>query len=161
VLNRPNLLAHQAVRFEAPVRVHSQAVIVVALFALLASPFAAAETPILRSNQELVAVPFIATSDDGNRLVCFAALAHWYSAELGAAEPGKSVTATLWFDVPTGEVSLLNAAGDRMAIESLWCETEGAGPKLRAPIPLARRAGAAPPPVDVTCAGENGLFACR
>nr|WP_272211559.1 hypothetical protein [Marinicella sp. W31]MDC2877454.1 hypothetical protein [Marinicella sp. W31] len=42
------------------------------------------------------------TNETGFSLDCRAALAHWYSDELGRIEPGNRLTLTLWHDGETG-----------------------------------------------------------
>lgn len=65
---------------------------------------------------------------------CQAALAHWYSDELGRIDPGGELTLTLWHDPETGVLNLMNATDDRMPVEALWCSTDTARTRLNLPI---------------------------
>ena len=56
---------------------------------------------------------------------CRAALAHWYSEELGGILPDNQLTLTLWHDSETGVLNLMNATNDRMPVEAIWCATTG------------------------------------
>jgi hypothetical protein len=92
---------------------------------------------------------------------CEAALAHWYSLSLGEAGPGEAVQATLWFDPRSGEVSILNASGDRMPVEALWCGVAGESWATRSIIQLPNRAGSTPAPIRLACAEDGELLRCR
>src|SRR5687768_17019939 len=89
----------------------------VALFAL-GAPRASAEEPqpIVRGTEGAIAVPFSAMNGGPGRIACSAAIAHWYSLDLGEAGPGETVRATLWSDPRSGEVSVLNEIKDRMPV---------------------------------------------
>lgn len=84
----------------------------------------------------------------GVPLDCTAALAHWYSDELGHIAPGDALTLTLWHDAGTGVLNLMNTSRDRMPVEALWCFTDAG----RTRLPLQIAAGR----MDAT---QN--FACR
>lgn len=67
-------------------------------------------------------------------LECQAALAHWYSEDLGRVAAGNELTLTLWHDSETGVLNLLNAGGDRMPVEAIWCASETARTRLKMPM---------------------------
>jgi hypothetical protein len=117
--------------------------------------------PVARGADGLVAVPFAARNSSSSRIVCSAALAHWYSVEFGAAARDDTVRATLWFDPRSGTTFVLNAGEDRMPIQALWCGFAGHAWATRAAVDLPQRAGAAPPPLRLTCTPDGGGLACR
>jgi hypothetical protein len=134
-----------------------------ASFFLLAQPLAAEtnETPELGSNG-LAPVAFAVANEADRPIRCEAAIAHWYSAIVGEAAPGASVAATLWSRPETGEVFLLNAVGDRMPIQTLWCGFADGSVSSRSEIGLVRRSGTAEPGVSGTCSAtaEEHALAC-
>ncbi|WP_181703343.1 hypothetical protein [Chthonobacter albigriseus] len=128
------------------------------LAAILATTVAAAEEthPMKRGTDGLTAVPFRADNRSSAAITCAATIAHWYSAEVGSAAPGASVTATLWSDPKTGEVFALNEHLDRMPLLRVWCGYSGADVSTASDLPLLRRAGAAEKPISVACHGAAG-----
>jgi hypothetical protein len=135
------------------------------LFSLLAISLTAAAAeepnPVARGAAGLVALPFVAKNGAPGRIVCSAALAHWYSIEFETAAPGESVQATLWYDPRSGATFVLNAHEDRMPIQALWCGFAGHAWTTRAVVALPQRAGAAPPPLKLTCTPDGSGLACR
>ncbi len=109
-----------------------------------------------RGTEGLAAVPFRVRNETGRPLVCAAAMAHWYSADVGTIPPGGSFEARLWSKPASGEVFLLNAGEDRMPIQTLWCGYQGADVSTRSLVALHRRAGVVEPAVDLTCRQEAG-----
>lgn len=67
-------------------------------------------------------------------LDCHAALAHWYSDELGRIAPGDELTLTLWHDSETGVLNRMNVTGDRMPVQALWCASDAARTRLDLPL---------------------------
>jgi hypothetical protein len=133
------------------------------LAAALGAPWVSAEEaqPIVRGTEGATAIPFSAMNAGPGRIACTAAIAHWYSLDLGVAGPGETVRATLWSDPATGEVSLLNELRDRMPVQALWCGLAGRSWATRSPVPLARRTGEPPDPIELTCAPESDRLICR
>jgi hypothetical protein len=136
------------------------------LFCLLAISVAGAAAaeeaePVARGAAALLALPFAAKNGSVGRIVCSAALAHWYSVEFGTAASGESVQATLWYDPRSGATFVLNALEDRMPIQALWCGLAGHAWATRAAIELPQRAGTAPTPLRLTCTQAGGGLACR
>jgi hypothetical protein len=117
--------------------------------------------PIARGTEGAVAIPFSATNAGRMRIACSAAIAHWYSLDLGQAGPGEAVRATLWLDPATGEISVLNELRDRMPVQALWCGLAGSSWATRSSVPLARRAGEPPAPIDLSCVSEGDRLICR
>jgi hypothetical protein len=100
-------------------------------------------------------------SGDGS-IACGAAIAHWYSVDLGQAGPGASVSARLWFDPAGGAVYLLNDKQDRLPVEALWCGEAGRSWATRSLIDLPRHAGpVAAAAIAVNCAPEGDRLVCR
>jgi hypothetical protein len=135
----------------------------IALLAALSAAHAPAEEaqPIVRGTEGATAIPFSATNEGPGRIACSAAIAHWYSLDLGEAGPGETVRATLWSDPATGEVSLLNELRDRMPVQALWCGLAGRSWETRSAVSLARRAGNAPEPIELTCAPRGDRLVCQ
>ena len=79
----------------------------------------------VRGTAGLVEVPFAAANQGPGDMVCSAALAHWYSLDLGRAAPGGRVEASLWYDPKDGTMALLNGSKDRMPVQALWCGIAG------------------------------------
>lgn len=120
----------------------------------------AEEAPIIhRGTENLVAVPFHVTNDADRPIACGAALAHWYSASIGAAAPGATISATLWSNPKTGEIFVLNKHEDNMPIQRLWCGFEGQDVTSGSDVRLERQAGRSEPPITLDCrlpdAGET------
>ena len=127
-------------------------------------PAARAEAPmrVVRGTAGLVAVPFVARNEASGPIACVAALAHWYSLDLGQAGPGGRIEATIWSDARTGELFLLNASADRMAVQAIACGPDGSAWTSGNHIAIDARAGAAPGPVSVACRPASaGVVACR
>jgi hypothetical protein len=116
---------------------------------------------IRRAAAGAIAVPFVATNAGAERIACSVTIAHWFSIELGGADPGERVTAALWSDPASGEIFSLNASGDRLPIENLWCGLAGRSWETRSAVPLERRAGVAPNPIVLTCATLAAQLRCR
>lgn len=132
---------------------------------LIAALAALAAGPALASAGDgdgLVEVPLTVANEGAGAIGCRAAIAHWFSADLGTAAAGEAVEAVLWTEPATGAVFLINAAGDRMPVESLWCGVAGATWRTRSLIPLPRRA-AAGERLSLTCRGaaDEARLACR
>lgn len=94
----------------------------------------------------------------GVSLDCEAALAHWYSDELGHIAPGEELRLTLWHDPETGVLNLMNTTNDRMPVEALWCSTNAA--RVRLDLPIA--AGKMEATLRFYCrAGGDGELSCE
>lgn len=104
-----------------------------------------------RGVEGLEAVPFRVRNETGRPLLCAAAIAHWYSADVGTVAPGGTLEAHLWSKPASGEVFVLNPQQDRMPVLSLWCGYEGADVSTRSLIPLQRRAGTPEPAITLAC----------
>jgi hypothetical protein len=129
--------------------------------AVVGSVAAEEAEPVARGSAGLIALPFAAKNSAPGPIVCSAALAHWYSIEFGKAAHGESVQATLWYDPRSGATFVLNELKDRMPIQSLWCGFAGEARATRAMVGLPQRAGAAPAPLELTCAPDGRGLACR
>ncbi len=109
----------------------------------------------------MVEVPFAADNRGPGAIACSAALAHWYSLDLGEAAAGRRVEASLWYDPSDGTIVLLNSSKDRMPVQALWCGFAGRSWATRTSIGLERKASAPPSPIHVTCRAEADRLACR
>ncbi|MDR6951375.1 hypothetical protein J2X65_000723 [Ancylobacter sp. 3268] len=125
--------------------------------------FAEEAVVVERGVEGLAAVPFQVANRTDRSISCSAAIAHWYSADIGVAEPGGRLEAGLWSKPATGEVFLLNDRQDRMPVQRLWCGYAGADVSTRSEIGLVRRAGSAEPALDLVClsAGRAQPLDCR
>ncbi len=121
---------------------------------------AEAPEPVVRGTQGLVAVPFSAENRGKDALVCSAALAHWYSLDLGRAGPGGRIEGTLWYDGADGNLFLLNGAQDRMPIQALWCGSAGQAWTTGTRVTLERKARSVPLPIHLICRPEADKLAC-
>ena len=117
--------------------------------------------PVVRGTQGLVAVPFSAENLGSGALVCSAALAHWYSLDLGRAAPGGRIEGTLWYDRADGNLFLINGAQDRMPIQALWCGSAGQAWTTGTRVTLDRKIGQVPKPIRLACAPGSGGLACH
>lgn len=137
------------------------AVLIIAIGPVVAA--AAEEAPaVVRGTDGLAPVSFEARNETAGPIACGAAIAHWYSLELGRADPGRSVRTTLWSDPRTGAVFALNDLKDRMPVAGLWCGLAGRDVSTGARIALQRRSGAPEPAVAVACRqGAGKTLDCR
>ncbi|MGX5668278.1 hypothetical protein ACWKW9_20155 [Rhizobium daejeonense] len=93
-------------------------------------------------------------------LSCRAAIAHWFSADLGEAAPGAKISFSFGVDVASGNVFQQNSVGDKMAVQRVWCGRKGDDWRTREEIPLERRAGVAPNPVRLRCDADGERAHC-
>ncbi|QRM53269.1 hypothetical protein [Sinorhizobium sp. BG8] len=93
-------------------------------------------------------------------LACSAAIAHWFSADLGEIAPGANLSFSLGIDVDSGTVFQMNAVGNKMAVQRVWCGHKGDDWRTREEIPLERRAGVVPEAVHLRCAAEGDKTRC-
>lgn len=112
-----------------------------------------------RGSAGLAPLTVAATNEAGAEIACAAAVAHWFSVDLGAAPAGGTVRMALWRDAAKGTVFVLNAVGDRLPVERLWCGLAGRAWATRSEIALPKHAGAAAD-VTVACTGGERLD-CR
>ena len=88
-------------------------------------------------------------------LVCQAALAHWYSEDLGSVVVDGSLEVALWHDPETGVTNLLNDSQDRMPVEALWCGTLANLRATRTRIDLPMQIGPAEPTMHFECTASD------
>ncbi|RUU98858.1 MAG: hypothetical protein EOQ98_11760 [Mesorhizobium sp.] len=105
-------------------------------------------------------VPLTISNAGREALSCNADFAHWYSATIATAAPGKSARVELWFDPKTGTFAILNDKRENLPVERLWCGLAGHAYTSRVQIALDR-ASAAKGQVAVTCGSADGRLACR
>lgn len=142
----------------------SKSLLLLALFCGLQSLPAQAESGayvpysgIIHGTEGADPVEVSVTNETEAPLECQAALAHWYSEELGRIAAGNELTLTLWHDSETGVLNLLNAGGDRMPVEAVWCATETARTRLK--LPMA--AGESEAELRFSChGGDNRQLSC-
>jgi hypothetical protein len=91
-------------------------------------------------------------------IACEAEIAHWFSAPMGAAEPGATLALDLWHDPASGVHATRNARGEFLPVERIWCGLSGNAFATRWVLPLH------PDGHDATlsCApAASGRLACR
>lgn len=138
--------------------------VLLALFGGFSTPLAWAESDayvpysgIVRGTKGADPVEVSVLNETGASLACQAALAHWYSDELGRIASGDELTLTLWLDRQTGVLNLLNTIGDRMPVEAVWCASDTARTRLK--LPMA--AGTSQAAFRFSChAGEDQRLRC-
>ncbi len=128
--------------------------------AILLSSVAGAAEPAARGSAGLSPLAVSVRNTGSEPVACGAAVAHWFSVELGTAAAGATVTIPLWRDPATGAVFTLNPSQDRLPIERLWCGLEGRSWATRSEVTLPRKPGAADD-ISLACAPEAGRLACR
>lgn len=105
-------------------------------------------------------IDFAVENTGKTTLACSAAIAHWYSADLGDVAPGENLSFSFGVDVATGTVFQMNTVGNKMAVQRVWCGRKGDDWQTRAEIPLERRAGVAPAPIHLRCTGDGERTGC-
>jgi len=116
---------------------------------------------IIRGTEGAVAVPLSLRNGTGGDIRCQAALAHWYSVDLGGVAAGGTLGVTLWHDPETGRLNLLNPSQNRMPVEAIWCGTLGHVHDTRGRVALPFLIGTSPAALDRVCTeGEGGHLAC-
>lgn len=116
---------------------------------------------IIRGTEGTTPVAVTIRNDTGLSITCQAALAHWYSADLGQLPPGSTLPVALHHDPENGEISLLNDSADRMPVEALWCGLPEAPQTARTRLTLPIRRGAGPAALTFVCTIEaDGAMAC-
>ncbi|MQT15615.1 hypothetical protein [Segnochrobactrum spirostomi] len=116
-----------------------------------------------RGTEGLSPVPFRVANQSDQAIVCAAATAHWYSIEIGRAQPNTELVETIWSKPATGEVFALNTHEDHMPIQTLWCGLAGADVSTRTEIRLERKIGVKEPAISLTCTSDPAAhrLACR
>tara|TARA_B100000614_G_scaffold95750_1_gene86495 strand:+ start:505 stop:993 length:489 start_codon:yes stop_codon:yes gene_type:complete len=135
-------------------------VIVLALSAWVFSSPAKAESEayvpysgIIHGTEGANPVEISVANETDTPLDCRAALAHWYSDELGRIEPDEQLTLTLWHDGETGVLNLMNATDDRMPVEAIWCASDTARARLDLPMTAGKPAAS----LHFSCKDGAGL----
>jgi hypothetical protein len=128
--------------------------------AILCSLAAGAAEPAARGSAGLDALSVTVRNTGSEPIACGAAVAHWFSVELGTVAAGEAVTIPLWRDPANGAVFTLNPSQDRLPIERLWCGRAGRSWATRSEITLPRKPGAADD-IALACAPDGERLACR
>ncbi|TIO10349.1 hypothetical protein [Mesorhizobium sp.] len=105
-------------------------------------------------------VPLTISNAGREALSCNADFAHWYSATIASAAPGKSARVELWFDPETGTYTILNDKRENLPVERLWCGLASQVYATRVQIALDR-ASAAKGHLAVTCSSADDRLACK
>ena len=133
----------------------------------VAGQAAVAESPpyvpysgIIHGTEGAVAVPLRVHNGTGGPIRCQAALAHWYSVDLGEAVVGGTLAVTLWHDPATGRLNLLNATQERMPVEAVWCGHKPRVHDTRGRVGLPYVIGTSPLALDRVCTEGAGHVVC-
>ena len=94
-------------------------------------------------------------------LECGAAIAHWFSEDLGVIAPGADLAVSFGYDLESGTIFRLNERDDEMAVLRAWCGRKGEAWATRAEIEFPREAGVAPAPLILNCAASAAQTTCR
>ncbi|WP_244441109.1 hypothetical protein [Mesorhizobium sp. STM 4661] len=105
-------------------------------------------------------VPLTISNAGREALSCNADFAHWYSAAIATAAPGKSARVELWFDPKTGTYAILNDKRENLPVERLWCGLAGHAYATRVQIALDRTE-AVKGERAVTCDVAQDRLVCR
>ena len=117
---------------------------------------------IIRGTEGTTPVAVTIRNDTGSPITCQAALAHWYSADLGRLPTGGALPVALHHDPENGEISLLNDSADRMPVEALWCGLTESPKTARTRLTLPIRRGAVPTALTFVCSVQSdGAMACE
>lgn len=135
-------------------------VLILPVVAVLSAGALSAAEPVARGHEGLAPLTVSVRNTGDTPLACAAAVAHWFSVELGEAAGGATVTIPLWRDPSNGAVFTLNPSEDRLPVERLWCGFAGRTWATRAEIALPRRAGPADD-IAIDCAAVGERLACR
>lgn len=137
-----------------------RSVLILPVVAVLSTGASSAAEPAARGREGLSPLAVTVRNAGAAPIACGAAVAHWFSVELGDAAAGEAVTIPLWRDPASGAVFTLNPSEDRLPIERLWCGLAGRSWATRAEIALPRRPGPADA-IALACAPEGERLACR
>lgn len=117
---------------------------------------------IQRGPEGVNAVVLDIRNESGGSIRCMASLAHWYSASMGEAAPGKTLQTTLWHDPQSGELSLMNDQQDRMPVEALWCGHPPRAYETRSRVKLNNLSGETPNGITLACVDQpDGRLMCH
>jgi len=132
------------------------------MFAFFAGMAAASDhTPkVERGFDGLTEFAFEAQNGGEAPITCAAAIAHWYSLELGRASLGQAVHHTLWFDPSRGVVFLIDKDEVRLPVETLWCGFEGRSWETRHVASLPSHAGEIAQAISLTCVDKDNRLVC-
>lgn len=132
------------------------------LWAFLAGAAAAADhaPKVERGFDGLTAFAFQAQNSGEAPITCAAAIAHWYSVDLGRASPGQAVHRKLWFDPSRGVVFLIDEDEVRLPVETLWCGFEGRSWETRYVARLPNHAGENAQAITLTCLDKDDRLLC-
>ncbi|MEA9391263.1 hypothetical protein SJI19_12040 [Acerihabitans sp. TG2] len=134
------------------------------LFLLLinsTASFAEQKSIIGRGTQGLSIIPLTLTNRGNNPLTCSVSTAHWYSVPLGDIQSGKTLHVTLWKNIDSGEIYLLNIHQDQMPVQSLWCGERGNAYNTRQQLTLPDRRGVAPGSISLQCHVQGDRVRCQ
>lgn len=134
-------------------------VLATAIYAVAA--FAAiAESDHRKGTAGLTRLDYSVANGGQTAMSCDVKLAHWYSDHLATVPAGETAGFTLWSDAQNGAVYRVNAAGDRMPVEQLWCGLDGKSWETRAEIALPRLGGQTAAAAALRCEATAGQTRC-
>ena len=128
--------------------------IAVTLFAI--SKFACAGQTVHPEN--LVSIPAEIRNSGSEAILCQAEIAHWFATDLATIPPGAATRLDLRFEPATGIWAVINAIGEALPVERVWCGLKGRTYETRSTLRLARRQ---PQPAHLDCRAEASGLVCR
>ncbi len=114
-----------------------------------------------RGTEGLSIIPVTLTNSGNTPLLCSVSTAHWYSVALGDIQQGKTLHFSLWKNIRSGEVFVLNARQDQLPVQTLWCGASDNAYESRQQLALPDRRNGVPQPIALHCAALNGRVHCQ
>lgn len=133
----------------------SNLLLAVFLGTVFAAPAVAAETV---NQDHLVAIQIEIRNASVAPILCQAEIAHWFATDLAAIVPGERADLGLRFDTASGTWAAMNARGEALPVERVWCGFEGRAFATRWNLPLVRDE---PKGHALDCTAEGERLSCR
>ncbi|GIX14037.1 MAG: hypothetical protein KatS3mg118_1996 [Paracoccaceae bacterium] len=121
---------------------------------------AAAAGPVAPGTQTagLERLPLRVTNAAAGPIACAAQIAHWFAMPLADIAPGATAEIALWRHPESGTVMILNARGEALPVERIWCGHAGRAWQTRAQIAIDRSRPAAP--IALSCGAGDERLVC-
>jgi hypothetical protein len=129
------------------------------LFAvMLFGPFNSAFAGQTVALANLVPAPAEIKNSGSETILCQAEIAHWFSTDLASVAPRETVSLDLRFDRSTGTWAVINAVGEALPVERVWCGVKGRTYETRSALRLDRTQ---PKAIRLDCRAETSGLVCR
>lgn len=110
------------------------------------------------NSAHLVPVPAKVRNSGSEAILCQAEIAHWFSMDLVVIPPGSGASLDLHFDPPTGIWVVINAIGEALPLERVWCGLKGRAYETRRMLRLERKRAQ---PVRLDCRADISRLVCH